>query len=238
MALGEVVSIWIVAQKYFLTLGLIPFDAWEKEKLSNDVIDCGLAIKKENGIYVCGQEDQFSWLIQRQKSGKISGEKRRSGALEKQKKPNERSYNGRSTVVQRSYNGSEPLSPSLTLSLNTKIQRESSATQSSCQNSPALKIFNIWNENRGSLPECKALSKKRNAHAMQRWREKPDENYWSDVVKRLSQSNFCNGSNDRGWKADFDFFLRPDTHLKVLEGKYDNASEKISNMNWDYVFGR
>ena len=38
----------------------------------------------------------------------------------------------------------------------------------------------------------------------------------------MSESKFCVGENDRGWKADFDFFLKPGVIEKVMEGKYDS----------------
>ena len=30
--------------------------------------------------------------------------------------------------------------------------------------------------------------------------------------------------NDRGWRADIDWYIKPDTIAKVMEGKYDNRS--------------
>ena len=48
------------------------------------------------------------------------------------------------------------------------------------------------------------------------------ESEWIEVVKKLSNSSFCNGKNDSGWKANFDFLVKPGTNVKVLEGNYDN----------------
>lgn len=72
------------------------------------------------------------------------------------------------------------------------------------------------------LPKCLALSKPRIKHARARLSERklPD---WEDVIRRINASAFCRGETDRGnWVASFDFLLRPDTALKVLEGVYDN----------------
>lgn len=82
-------------------------------------------------------------------------------------------------------------------------------------------LFKIWNETPG-LSKARGVSPSREKSANARWKEKPDETYWSDIAKRMAASRFCQGENDRGWKATFDFFLHPDTHLKVLEGKYDD----------------
>ena len=40
------------------------------------------------------------------------------------------------------------------------------------------------------------------------------------AVKIASKTPFCLGQNDRGWRADFDFFMKPDSITKILEGKY------------------
>lgn len=70
------------------------------------------------------------------------------------------------------------------------------------------------------------MSSKRTKTAVERWKEKPDINYWESVAHKLAESDFCNGQNDRGWKANFEFFLRPETHLKALEGQYEGKSRR------------
>ena len=41
--------------------------------------------------------------------------------------------------------------------------------------------------------------------------------------EKINASAFCTGNNDRGWKADFDwFFTNGNNWVKVSEGKYDN----------------
>lgn len=49
------------------------------------------------------------------------------------------------------------------------------------------------------------------------WRES-----WGEALARVANSSFCGGSGVNGWKADLDWFLKPDTLTKVLEGKYDD----------------
>jgi hypothetical protein len=79
----------------------------------------------------------------------------------------------------------------------------------------------IWNEHRGKLPEAKTCTGARKKKADLRWREQPPD-AWRETVKKLAESEFCNGKNDRGWRADFDFLLKPETWAKANEGKYDN----------------
>jgi hypothetical protein len=41
-------------------------------------------------------------------------------------------------------------------------------------------------------------------------------------IKTIPESAFLMGENDRGWKANFDWMLRPDMCAKLLEGAYHN----------------
>lgn len=43
----------------------------------------------------------------------------------------------------------------------------------------------------------------------------------TEVLRRAGESDFLNGVNDRAWKADFEWLMRPENFVKVLEGKYD-----------------
>lgn len=69
---------------------------------------------------------------------------------------------------------------------------------------------------------CHELNTDRRRAAAARLREKPAREYWLGVIARLTASDFCHGHNDRGWVPDFDFLTRKATHIKALEGKYDN----------------
>lgn len=40
------------------------------------------------------------------------------------------------------------------------------------------------------------------------------------VLRLAGGSEFLNGVNDRAWKADFEWLMRPENFVKVLEGKY------------------
>jgi hypothetical protein len=89
-------------------------------------------------------------------------------------------------------------------------------------------LFEIWNSNCKDLSKAVALSQERIKHCNARWMEKPDESYWTGIVKKMAESKFCNGDNERGWKADFDFFIKPNTHIRITEGKYQSFVKKKS----------
>lgn len=47
------------------------------------------------------------------------------------------------------------------------------------------------------------------------------------VFKSANESDFLKGSNDRSWKADFDWIINPNNFAKILEGKYVNRKEEL-----------
>ncbi len=47
------------------------------------------------------------------------------------------------------------------------------------------------------------------------------------VFIKIGESEFCNGNNDRGWKADFDWVFKNESNwVKVIENKYANKTGK------------
>lgn len=53
-----------------------------------------------------------------------------------------------------------------------------------------------------------------------------------EAVEKIKDSSFLQGSSKKGWMIDFDWFIRPNNFIKVLEGKYDDkppSGEQISN---------
>lgn len=43
---------------------------------------------------------------------------------------------------------------------------------------------------------------------------------WNEALCELSEQPFCCGENDRGWKATFDWFLKPASMARIREGAY------------------
>jgi hypothetical protein len=91
---------------------------------------------------------------------------------------------------------------------------------------PPPDLQTLWNSNCGLLPKVVKVSTGRRRAWGTRFRDNPDLTYWEAVIQRLAKSDFCNGA--RGWVADVDFLLRPDTHLKTIEGKYDNRTVYVA----------
>ncbi len=77
IALGRLVAMWIVAQKFYLTHGEIPARVWIEQGLSDVLIECGMAERTSTGVRARGQDEQFAWLRSSQRSGLASAAKRR-----------------------------------------------------------------------------------------------------------------------------------------------------------------
>lgn len=97
---------------------------------------------------------------------------------------------------------------------------------------PTPTLLDIWNENCGTLAKAKSCGPSRLKMARARWKEKPDVGYWAEVTRKLAGSDFCNGKGKTGWKATFDFFIKPETHNKALEGTYDNGGYSKSKVQY------
>lgn len=89
------------------------------------------------------------------------------------------------------------------------------------------RLSNLWNNLvNDKLPQVSTVTDSRKKHIKSRMNDQPDKSYWQDVIQRILKSDFCCGDNDRGWRANFDWLVKPDTHVKVLEGKYNNTNHE------------
>jgi hypothetical protein len=83
-------------------------------------------------------------------------------------------------------------------------------------------VLSAWNQ---AMQQYCKLTSKRRAALSQRLKDRFWLEHWRRAIARASESDFCRGVNDRGWVADFEWFLRPDSVTKLLEGKYANRSK-------------
>ena len=89
-------------------------------------------------------------------------------------------------------------------------------------------LVELWNA--AAPPECprvQRLSAKRRTRARQRLAEEPDPATWERAIGAMSSRPFLRGGGPRGWRADFDWLVQPDSLVRVLEGAYaDDAPER------------
>lgn len=89
----------------------------------------------------------------------------------------------------------------------------------------ADEVAEAWNASATALglPTVSKLSTARRRKASCRIREHPFED-WAAALAAIRRSRFLQGENPRGWRANFDWFLRPETISKLLEGQYDDKA--------------
>jgi hypothetical protein len=86
-------------------------------------------------------------------------------------------------------------------------------------------VMTWWNEiTHPPIPRCNGLNARRTA-ACRRVFDEFDEEKIKEAFAMINASKFCRGENDRGWKASFDWIIRPDSILRTLEGKYTDRSK-------------
>jgi hypothetical protein len=80
-----------------------------------------------------------------------------------------------------------------------------------------------------SLKTVYKLSNARRGHLDARLADEWWRDHWEESMAHIPKSPFLMGDNDRGWKATFDWFLKPDTAAKVLEGAYDGKPKDVGS---------
>jgi hypothetical protein len=78
-----------------------------------------------------------------------------------------------------------------------------------------------WNRMASEVgnPTIRAMPPARRAKLILRIREFGFEAVM-EAICAVAASPFCTGDNNRGWRADFDFLLQPQSLLRLLEGRY------------------
>lgn len=90
------------------------------------------------------------------------------------------------------------------------------------------KVVEAWNAT--GFPKCMKMTDDRRAALNQRLSDPFWRDNWAEALERIRASKFCNGENNRKWVADFEFFCRPDTVVKAMEGKYGTGGVHINNI--------
>ena len=94
------------------------------------------------------------------------------------------------------------------------------------------RIIDIYNTTCTNLSKTQKLTDKRKKSIEAFLKEFSIEQFES-ICKIANVSDFLTGKNDRGWKADFDFIIKTDKAIAILEGKYNNSTSKTNKANFE-----
>jgi hypothetical protein len=88
-------------------------------------------------------------------------------------------------------------------------------------------LFEIYQKENTKLPICMKLTDDRKEKSLARIKDNGFSEDFRKAVIKAQSCAFLLGSNDRGWKASFDWLIANGKNVyKVLEGKYDGLFEK------------
>ncbi|MHC1722533.1 MAG: hypothetical protein AB9836_04925 [Aminipila sp.] len=80
----------------------------------------------------------------------------------------------------------------------------------------------IYNTTCTKLPKVKKITEKRKT-AIRKFLQEFTTEQFEEICKIANKLEFLTGNNKTGWKADFDFIIRPDKAVSILEGKYEGS---------------
>lgn len=211
VALGKLVIAWRTAQTYWTKGELVPIKLWEILGLGA-LIDTDFAEIREDGVYVRGSDDNFSWIDQKQISGRKGG--LASGVSRKLKAEEKKLNEAMSNVIEATTNQNEgkvkqtkPPTPTPTPTINTSLVV-------SDKEDAASGVFDdiaaLWNEMAllNALPKVKTpLSKDRRKKVKLALEEFKEYSDWVRIINGVVDNDFNLGVNDRKWKANFDWLF-------------------------------
>lgn len=90
-------------------------------------------------------------------------------------------------------------------------------------------IKNIHNEELVRFPKVQTLNKERISCLSARIKEDKEReelDWWRNYFKSINQRGFLCGENERGWIAGFDWIIKPNNMIKILEGGYNSQPVK------------
>ncbi|HQH79061.1 MAG TPA: hypothetical protein PK535_08845 [Synergistaceae bacterium] len=88
---------------------------------------------------------------------------------------------------------------------------------------PYQEIVDAYHETLPMLPRIREMTDQRRKAIAARWGSSPERQnleWWRQYYHAVAESGFLLGENERGWVASFDFLLREQKMVMVLEGRY------------------
>jgi hypothetical protein len=104
---------------------------------------------------------------------------------------------------------------------STNIQSKEKQKKESIPNFDLDAFISWFNENCNNIPKIIKFNTKRKK-MLEAFLKENSKKELNECCLKVFKSDFCNGKNDRGWKADIEFILNLNNAPKILEGKFDN----------------
>ena len=92
-------------------------------------------------------------------------------------------------------------------------------------------IADMYNETCVSFPKCTALSESRKKAIKARFNSGYTIESFKTLFEKAQKSSFLKGKNNSSWSANFDWLIKDNNMVKVLDGNYDDKEEFINGSN-------
>lgn len=97
---------------------------------------------------------------------------------------------------------------------------------------PYQQIIDVYNANCGKLPKATKLTDKRRRAIRACITQGFSVDEICAAVRKAASTPFLTGAGERGWRANFDFIIKPDNMQKIIEDAYGLA-DKQSEHSYD-----
>lgn len=216
-AFGKLIRFWRCAQDFWGRESLVPEDRFRYGEW-DVLIDVGLAERRADGVYARGAEERFKWYLDLCRKNRRENAKRKDSFHEPVRAP-------------AGPQAGPVRGPSLLSTLkNTPTECMSEPPVPDVPAAPSVptprELAVLWNGAKAAVQPAVNLAtfksgSRRWKTAMARLSFLPDLEFWRQVIERIAASPFCRGETGSTWVANFDWLVKPETHVKVTEGQYD-----------------
>jgi hypothetical protein len=125
-------------------------------------------------------------------------------------------YDGKPSGGKPSYGNPSPLEEQEKEDKGSEEQKKKVASLSD----EGKEVVEEWNSLPSPIQNVVKLSDGRRKHLYSRLKDDWWKENWKKALKSIPDSPFLTGKTEVQFKASFDFFIRPDTVAKIIEGRY------------------
>lgn len=193
------------------------------------VFDSGVIVIKHWKIHNYIQKDRFKSTIYEDEKALIMTKE--NGSYTEKK---DDGYKMDTKCIQNGYTGKDSIGKDSLGEFNSDSVEQSSPPPEN-KDDVFYEFIKIYNSSCPKLPKIQNLTEKRKT-AIRKYIKELSVEQFKEECEITNTSDFLTGKNDRKWRADFDFLLRTDKAISILEGKYsDIPSERKKSYDTEQI---
>lgn len=195
----------------------------DPEELVKALIDAGWVDRSPDGLQI---HDWYQYVGRLMDQRELKREQDRIRQQRRRDREKERAENNHANVTRdvtresRTYKTDNTNTNNIEPTIPTKEEPAAAGPDRSAP-CPFEEIVNLFNSICFSFPEVKKITDGRKKAIGARWREVGNVDAFREIFEAAEASPFLKGANDRSWRADFDWILKPANWTKISEGNYE-----------------